>query len=121
MSLLRMRYVTIGGFGETVALLEGCADGFQFRGSQVDAARRGIPLHGNGQERGRAVGKQRGRQPVAHGRVAPRRKMSVMHGFDAPLPVAFDIERGACLRGTRDRLLQLKLTDERDVERPVPL
>ncbi|HDR9082432.1 TPA: hypothetical protein QDA98_005077 [Burkholderia vietnamiensis] len=47
--------------------------------------------------------------------------MGVVLGFDLLLPVALDIERGACLRGTRDRLLQLQLTNERDVERGVPL
>ncbi|MXN76543.1 hypothetical protein GR157_17595 [Burkholderia sp. 4701] len=121
MSFLRMQYMAIGGFGETVALLKGFADGFQFLGSQIDATRGGIPLHGDGQERGRAVGEQRRRQPVARGRAAPRREMCVMLGFDAPLPVALDVERGARLRGTRDRLLQLKLADERNVARTVPV
>ncbi|KVH79441.1 hypothetical protein WJ42_06185 [Burkholderia cepacia] len=47
--------------------------------------------------------------------------MRVVLGFDLLLPVALDIKRSTSLRGTRDRLLQLKLADERDVECSVPL
>lgn len=119
MLFLDMECLPIGGFGETVALLQDIAHDGQLGGSRVDAAQSGVPLGRNGDERGRTVGKQGGRQPVGRGHTPPRRKMRVVLGVDLPLPVALEIERCACLCGIRDRLLQLKLADECNVERTV--
>ncbi|OXI15711.1 hypothetical protein CFB43_35125 [Burkholderia sp. AU15512] len=121
MLFLHLQCPPVGGFGETVALLQDIAHGCQLGGPHVDAMRRGVPLNRHGDERRRAVGEQRGRQPVTHGRAAPRREMSVVLGFDLPLPLALDIKHRSRLRGTGDCLLQLKLTNKRDVERTVPL
>lgn len=121
MLFLDMERLPIGGFGETVTLPQDITHSVQLGGSRVDTTQSGVPLGRNGDERGHTVGKQGGRHPIGRGLAPPRRKMSVMLGVDLPVPIALEIERCSRLRGMRDHFLQLKLADERDVERSVAL